>query len=120
MMSDSDLVYSTNPDLNRKCERCKKVAGSCTCPPIDAPVDLASIRPVMRIEKAHRGGKDVTVIDRLPANETFLKQLSQDLKKRCGTGGTYRLKDGVGIVEIQGDKREQVKKELEGMGIRCK
>ena len=30
----------------------------------------------------------VTVIDGLPRNESFLKELAQDLKRSCGTGGT--------------------------------
>lgn len=115
MNNNSELVYSTNPELNKPCPRCKKLSGSCTCKST-AP-DPSKIKPVLRLEKKHRGGKDVTIIDRLPSSEDFLKDLSAALKKKCGTGGTFKIEDGIGSVEIQGDKRVQIKAELEKMGI---
>jgi translation initiation factor 1 len=57
------------------------------------------------MEKKGRGGKTVTVVYDLPQNEQFLKELSQDLKKACGTGGTV----AEGGVELQGDFRERVR-----------
>jgi translation initiation factor 1 len=45
------------------------------------------------MEKQGRGGKTVTVIDQLPKNIIFLKNLTTMLKKKCGSGGTY-LMDG--------------------------
>ena len=67
-------------------------------------------RPVakIRVEKAGRGGKTVTVVFGLPQNAAFLKDLSQELKKACGTGGAVR-EDGV---ELQGDLRERVRELL--------
>ncbi len=118
-MNDSELVYSTDPDQNRKCDYCKKLMSLCKCNE-DTKVILSDINVVIRLEKAHRGGKEVTVIDRLPPVESFLKDLAQKLKKRCGSGGTHRISGNSGIVEIQGDKREVVKTELEKMGIRSK
>jgi translation initiation factor 1 len=41
----------------------------------------------------------------LPQNAEFLKELSQELKRACGTGGTA-TEEGV---EIQGDLRERVR-----------
>ena len=39
-------------------------------------------------EAAEAGpGKTVTVVDGLPRNTAFLKDLSQELKRACGTGG---------------------------------
>jgi translation initiation factor 1 len=118
MNNHSELVYSTNPELNKPCPRCKKLAGSCTCK--NTTPDTSKIKAVLRLEKKHRGGKDVTIIDRLPPSEEFLKDLSATLKRKCGTGGTYKIEDGIGSVEIQGDKRVQIKTELEKMGIFCK
>ncbi|KMQ51342.1 Translation initiation factor SUI1-related protein [Chitinispirillum alkaliphilum] len=118
MNRDSKLVYSTDPEKNRRCDRCKMPSASCECKEDAAPGDLSEIKPVLRLERAHRGGKDVTVVDRLPPSETFLKDLAKTLKKRCGSGGTYRISENKGIVEIQGDKRENVKKELGRMGMR--
>ena len=67
-------------------------------------------RPVakLRVEKAGRGGKTVTVVFGLPQNAAFLKDLSQELKRACGTGGAVR-EDGV---ELQGDLRDRVRELL--------
>jgi translation initiation factor 1 len=40
------------------------------------------------MEKKGRAGKSVTVVDGLPPNEAFLKELCQELKRACGVGGT--------------------------------
>jgi hypothetical protein len=39
------------------------------------------------MEKKGRGGKMVTVIDGLPRNDAFLKEVAQELKRSCGTAG---------------------------------
>ena len=55
----------------------------------------------LRIEKVGRGGRTVTVVDGLPRNRTFLKELVGELKRACGAGGSA-VDDHV---EIQGDHR---------------
>ena len=60
-----------------------------------------------------RGGKTVTVVYDLPRNPEFLKELSQELKRACGAGGTV-VEDRV---EIQGDLRERVREALDETGI---
>ena len=60
------------------------------------------------MEKKGRGGKTVTVVYDLPKNAEFLKELSQELKRACGAGGTV-VEDRV---EIQGDLRERVREAL--------
>jgi hypothetical protein len=57
----------------------------------------------LRVENRGHGGKTVTIVDGLPQNEAFLKDLCQELKRGCGTGGT--VIDSV--VELQGDLRER-------------
>jgi translation initiation factor 1 len=76
------------------------------------------VRPVakLRMEKAGRGGKVVTVLFGLPNNAAFLKDLAADLKKACGTGGTA-TDDGV---ELQGDLRERVRELLIAKGFQVK
>jgi translation initiation factor 1 len=54
----------------------------------------------------------VTVVDGLPNNADFLKELSQELKRACGTGGA----SGEGFVELQGDLRERVRELLTKKG----
>lgn len=122
--SEGRLVYSTDPKLNQKCERCKEVVSECTCAK-DQAIEKSNsggykFVAVLRIEKQGRGGKTVTVIDRLPKNEIFLKKLTTDLKKSCGTGGTFLMDGRDGVIEIQGDKREQVKALLTKQGIQSK
>jgi translation initiation factor 1 len=75
---------------------------------------------VLRIEKGGRGGKTVTVIDQLPKQELFLRELTSELKKKCGVGGTYITDRKEGVIEIQGDKREMIKALLEKKGIKSK
>jgi translation initiation factor 1 len=70
----------------------------------------------LRVEKAGRGGKAVTVIYDLPRNAAFLKALARDLKQACGAGGT--VQDDA--IEIQGDLRERIRALLltKGFGVK--
>jgi translation initiation factor 1 len=76
----------------------------------DVPVRVVA---KLRVEKAGRGGKTVTVVYDLPRNAEFLKSLCRDLKRTCGTGGTV-VDD---TVELQGDQRDRVRAALDGKGI---
>lgn len=118
-MKNYKLVYSTDPEVNRKCPKCKELISECTCPPEDNALD-AKYTPVLRMEKSGRHGKTVTVIDKLPRNEKFLKELTSTLKKKCGSGGTYKMETSGGVIEIQGEKRELVRAYFEKEGIKCK
>jgi len=68
---------------------------------------MGPIKPVIRLERKARGGKTVTLIDKLPANDYFLDQLCSFLKRRVGAGGTHYIIDGVGAIELQGDRRDE-------------
>jgi translation initiation factor 1 len=116
---DSKLVYSTDPKLNEKCPRCREVLSECTCPP-KADVHPSRFVAALRIEKQGRGGKVVTAIDGLPKESLFLKDLTKELKNRCGAGGTFRMEGRDGRIEIQGDKRDAVRALLAAKGIRTK
>jgi translation initiation factor 1 len=105
--------------MNRQCPKCKELISECTCTP-EVEVKGYKFIAVLRIEKQGRGGKTVTVIDRLPKNELFLKNLTTLLKKKCGSGGTYSLEHKEGLIEIQGDKREMIRAILEKEGIQFK
>jgi len=67
-------------------------------------------------ETKGRRGKGVTTVSDLPLDENGLVELAARLKQRLGTGGT--IKDG--RIEIQGDHRDRIIAELEGMGYRAK
>ena len=58
----------------------------------------------------------MTIISNLPLDEDGLTELAAKLKTRLGTGGT--VKDG--RVEVQGDHRDRIVVELQGLGYRVK
>jgi translation initiation factor 1 len=109
---DSRLVYSTDPAQNKKCDKCKELLAACTCQK-ELPFSKAKFVAYLRIEKSGRGGKIVTAIYELPKVESFLKELTTELKKKCGSGGTYLMDQKEGVIEIQGDKKEVIRNILE-------
>jgi translation initiation factor 1 len=118
-MKDAKLVYSDDPKLNTRCPKCKELMVECTCQSEEI-VEKNKIVAKLRIETNGRGGKTVTVVDNLPRNTTFLKDFCALLKKKCGTGGTFLIKNNVGVIEIQGEKRDMIKKILESESIKFK
>lgn len=66
-------------------------------------------------QTAHRGGKGVTVAKNFKGIGLPEKQeLAKLMQKACGVGGT--VKDG--CIEIQGDKREEMKRILTEAGFK--
>ena len=114
--SSGGLVYST--DAGRMCPACRRPLASCSC----AASRTARATPrgdgIARIrrETGGRGGKTVTVVTGVLLDETALAALSRRLKAACGTGGTVRD----GVLELQGDHREQLTSLLAEEGIRSK
>jgi len=70
----------------------------------------------VRIEKNHRGGKTVTVVDGFIGKESDLENLAAELKKKCGTGGSAKE----GLILIQGEMKERVVKLLNELGYKAK
>lgn len=62
------------------------------------------------------GGKMASVVTGIPLDEDELKDLARALKQKCGVGGS--VKDF--CIEIQGDKRNILKVELEKKGYTVK
>lgn len=109
--TNTTLVYSTDP-------KDQKILN-----PEPAKAEHVQSRnfvAIFRLEKNSRGGKTVTVIDGLPKNELWLKDLTKELKTKCGVGGTYIMSGKDGIIEIQGDKRDAIKKIFEQKQIKFK
>lgn len=107
------LVYSTG--VGSICPTCGWPQGNCQCSSRRAPADRVPDRVVakLRMEKAGRGGKTVTVVYDLPNNAVFLKDLCAELKRACGTGGTVAN----AAIELQGDIRERVRAHLMKKGF---
>ena len=103
-------VYSS--DKGRICPTCGWPAKSCRC---STKLDQAvpdRITARLRIEKAGRKGKTVTVVESLPRNRDFLKDLVGELKRACGSGG----KAADTHIEIQGDHLEKIRDLLRAKG----
>lgn len=97
------------------CPKCHQLKKTCTCQTEPLAPSKSTVVRVGRETKG-RGGKGVTIISDLPLDENGLAELAAKLKTRLGTGGT--VKDG--RIEIQGDQRDRIVAELEGMGYRAK
>ncbi|MBO9665680.1 MAG: stress response translation initiation inhibitor YciH [Bdellovibrio sp.] len=117
-MKNTRLVFSTDPKDNVVCPQCKELKAECRCIPEED--SSKKFTAIFRLEKNGRGGKTVTVLDGLPRNDDYLKTLSKELKAKCGVGGSYLIGDKHGIIEIQGDKRDAIKKILDVKGIKYK
>ena len=107
-------VFSTGS--GRLCPACGAALASCTCASAAEEAVPGRIVATLRIEKAGRGGKTVTVVAGLPRNAAFLKAVCGELKRACGTGGSV----GDGTVEIQGEARDKVRANLVARGWRVK
>lgn len=99
----SQLVYSTEQ-------------GKIT--PEAAPEVIPQGDGTVRIRRETKGrkGKGVTIIEGLGISQQELKEMTTQLKKRCGVGGSskeYRI-------EIQGDQREACAAWLQQQGYKVK
>ena len=103
------LVYSS--EHGRMCPQCSQPVAVCIC---NKAKSLPKGDGIVRVGRETKGrkGKGVTLISGVPLAGDELKGFVQQLKKKCGSGGT--LKDG--IIEIQGDHRDLLFGELQKMG----
>jgi translation initiation factor 1 len=107
---DARTVYSTGG--GRVCPRCGWPVNDCRCSSKLEEAVPARIVARLRIERAGRRGKTVTVVEGLPRNAAFLQALAAELKRACGSGGTA-LEDRV---ELQGDHLETLRALLAARG----
>ncbi|MBL7669034.1 MAG: translation initiation factor [Bdellovibrionaceae bacterium] len=113
--NDRRLVYSTDPKDKVVARKGKDGDQKNK---VNQTVDLEKLQVIFRLEKNGWGGKTVTILSALPKNDQFLSDFTKELKTKCGTGGTYKILDAFGEIEIQGDKRDQIKKILTARGIK--
>ena len=114
--SNARLVYSTSGD--DRCPTCGWPTRDCKC---SSRADTQQAVPAkivakLRMEKKGRGGKTVSVVYDLPRNDAFLKDLCQELKLACGTGGTVHDD----TIELQGDLRDRIRACLTSRGYAVK
>lgn len=89
----SGLVFSTNPEAMRE-----EPAEAVETP----EAGVQQLRVVL--DKKHRKGKIVTLVEGFEGNEEDFQKLAKDLKTKCGTGGS--AKDN--IILIQGDYKTKI------------
>jgi translation initiation factor 1 len=107
-MPTDSIVYSSDPDF---CTTCRRSPCSCA-----DPVKRRQPEPVrLRFSRVSRGS-GMTTIERLHISDTMKQKLLSKLKKRFGCGGTVKN----GALELQGDRRDLVQKELEAEGYKIK
>jgi translation initiation factor 1 len=124
-VSDDRLVYSS--EAGRICPACGRKVSVCECRGKGARARIAardeaekakSADGIVRVGRSTkgRGGKIVTTVTGIPGGDDEKKALAAELKRSCGTGGA--LKDGV--IEIQGEHRDTLVRELERRGFQVK
>ena len=108
MTGKDKIVYSTDPEF------CAACGGSpCTC------AEKKARRPPQPVRLSFmkvRAGAGMTRIEGIILHPRLKEELLRRFKKSLGCGGT--IKDGV--LELQGDRRDFVQKELEADGYRVK
>jgi translation initiation factor 1 len=92
--SFSSLVYSTDPNFKLEEEEQEEQE---TLLPEEQKIKI-------KLEKKHRGGKTVTLIENFVGTDADKEELGKKLKTSCGTGGS--VKDGE--ILVQGDNRDKV------------
>lgn len=111
--STQRLVYST--DGGRLCPQCHRPVAECVCGK-DRPAYAGDGIVRLQRETKGRGGKAVTLVTGVPLTGAELKSLAKTLKQKCGVGGALKGE----TIEIQGDKRDVIKAELERRGFTVK
>ena len=113
---DRILIYSTDPKdqaiISGQQEKNKNLVE------LKSITELNKFIVIFRLESNGRGGKTVTVLDKLPGYEPFVKELTKELKVKCGVGGSYKIDGNNAVIEIQGDKRDAIKKLLDARKIK--
>ena len=113
--SNARLVYSTGGGV---CPGCGWPKHDCKCSSkrVAQATVPAKLVVKLRMEKKGRGGKTVSVVYDLPRNDAFLKELCQELKRACGSGGTVQGD----TIELQGDLRDRIRECLAKKGYTVK
>jgi translation initiation factor 1 len=110
---ENPTVYTT--DLGRICPKCQKPVLECVCKSAARPLKGDGVIRIS-LQTKGRKGKKVTVMTGFSLDGAELANLSTELKRKCGSGGTYTES----AIEIQGDYRDRVFQELTGKGFRVK
>ncbi len=100
------LIFSTHPEALNENDEPEETEKS-------TPFEKQQIR--INLDKKHRAGKEVTLIQGFDMNESELENMARQLKSKCGIGG--------GVTEdrmilLQGDQRKKLPDVLGKMGFK--
>jgi translation initiation factor 1 len=93
--------------------RDKLPAGPEPVEPAPAIADRPPARAVVRYERKHRGGKEVTLVEKLGLSAEALAGWCRELKQALGCGGVVEQD----AIVLQGDQRKRVPALLEKRGV---
>jgi translation initiation factor 1 len=115
-----DMTKAKNPFAELDKLRASLPPGPAGAAPAPAPAAKAAppppkapARAVVRMERKGRGGKEVTVVDKLGLPLPELERWCRELKQALGCGGAV---DG-DLIVLQGDLRPRIAAVLEAKGI---
>ena len=92
--------------------RGKVPAGAPEVEPI-APQQKGPARAVVRYERKHRGGKEVTIVEKLALGAGELETWCRELKQALGCGGSVEDES----IVLQGDQRKRLPDLLTQRGV---
>ena len=106
-LSELKLVFSTNIEKsNNQDDHDVNETSSGT------PFSRQSIR--ITLDKKHRAGKEVTIIEGFEMDGPALEDMAKKLKSQCGIGGSA-IDD---LILLQGDQRKKLPSVLQKMGFK--
>lgn len=112
--AESRLVYSTGGEATASPQKSPRRPRAPASSPSRAPAGGGKgIR--VRLER-RPGGRDITTVLGVPGTADALASLARDLRAACGAGGTVRE----GVIELQGDQTEKVRRALAERGIKSR
>ncbi len=103
-MKNSKLIYTTDAET---------VLGEKTND--QAEVLLSNMKIRLHLDR-QKGNRIVTLIRGLEHRKDTIINLTKELKKKCGSGGSYKET----VIIIQGNKRETIQKLLSEKGYNVK
>ncbi len=110
--TDSRLVYSTGGGVPAD----HRGAGAARSKPAAKKPSAGGGKGIrVRLER-RPGGRDITTVLGVPGTADALASLARDLRAACGAGGTVRD----GVIELQGDQCDKVRRALAERGIKSR
>lgn len=82
-------------------------------PKVEPPIKRGPARAVVRYERKHRGGKEVTLVEKLELATDDLARWCRELKQALGCGGSVEDR----AIVLQGDQRSRLPDLLISRGV---